>query len=359
MRAFYEDGLLEKLREGDAISVFGSDVVVKPIPDLQDKGVLDPREFELAKKTLAARTALNPSIENLRQETGFPNINLNTVEIITKVTPLEWNGIGFSLWSYAPRKPFGKKDRKAVIYMHGGSYFAGSVYGEENPLKYLAEKGDCVVFNVDYSLAPEFPFPIALEQLGVALKYVKEHAEELGIDAGQIYLSGDSAGGNIVLGYCTQEDAIKVAGLILFYPATALAFDVLPFEWKESDYEMDPAYKPYIVPRLVLGRSDGNIGPLPRLISSVYLRHGEPLTDVRVSPLFADPKCFPRTLLFTSEYDGLRIQGEYFAAKLNKSGVDCRCIRYSGVHHAFLDKFGYFPQAEDAILESARFMVEK
>ena len=358
MRAYYEDDLLIALKGGKKESVFGGDVLIKAIPDDFRDGVLDPREFDLAKKTLAERTAMNPTLENLRQQMGFPNINLNTIEIITRVIPLEKDGISFALWSYAPRKPFGKKNRKAVLYVHGGSYIAGSVYAEENPLKYLVEKADCVVFNLDYSLAPEYPFPVALEQLEMALAYIKEHSDELGIDPNEIYLSGDSAGANIVLGECTLHESPCVAGLILFYPATALALDSLPFPWRESDYAMDPAYRDFIIPRLILGRSDENIGPLAKLISTFYLRHGESLSDLRVSPLFAPASCFPKTLLFTAEFDGLRLQGEYFAAKLNKSNVPCKCIRYRGIHHGFLDKFGHFPQAEDAILEAAAFLNE-
>ena len=348
--------LLDALKQGKTEEVFGSPVLIKPIPDDARPGVLDPREFDLAKKTLAERKAMSPTLQNLREETGFPNLNLNTVEIITKVIHLDYNGLPFDLWMYVPRKPFGKKDRKAVIYVHGGSYIAGSVYGEENPLKYLAEVAGCAVFNLDYSLAPEHPFPCALEETKIAIDYVKAHAEELGINPDELFLSGDSAGANIVLGACESYAPSDFKGLILLYPAVALNLESLPFEWRESDYEMDETYKPYIVPRLILGRSDSNVGPLATLISSFYLRNGESRADKRVSPLYHNGSLFPKMILFTAEYDGLRIQGEYFAAKVNKEGGQCRCIRYKGIHHGFIDKFGYFPQASDAMLEAAAFM---
>ncbi len=356
MRAAYDSSLLEALSAGEKHDVFGSPVVIKPIPDDARPGVLDPREFELAKKTLEARKAMIPTLENLRKETGFPNLNLNTVEIITKVIPLEYQGIAFNLWMYVPRKPFDEGDRKAVIYAHGGSFIAGSVYGEENPLKYLSELADCAVFSLEYSLAPEHPFPCALEELLVAASYVKEHASELGIDKDNIFLSGDSSGANLALAAFNTLRKEDYKGLILWYPAVSLALESLPFEWKESDYEMEEAYKPYIIPRLILGRSDANIGPLVMLISSFYLRSHESRTDTRVSPLNLPGTRFPKILLFTAEYDGLRLQGEYFSSKVNKEGGACTCIRYKGVHHAFIDKFGYFPQAEDSLLEAAAFI---
>ncbi len=358
MRPEFDPKLLENFSKVGEIEVFDSPVTLKPIPDLDKPGVLDPREFELAKKTLAARVSMARTLENLREETGFPNLNLNTVEILTKTFPLEYQGLPFNLWMYVPRKPFGEGDRKAVIYVHGGSFIAGSVYGEENPMKYLAEIADCAVFNVDYSLAPEHPFPCALEEVKVAFEYVRSHASELGIDPSQIYLAGDSAGANLALGAAEAYTPSDIKGLILWYPLVAMNLETLPFSWKEEDYEMEESYKPYIIPRLVLGRSDANIGPLAMLIGAFYLRNGEARNDKRVSPLYHNGSLFPKMLMFTAEYDGLRIQGEYFASKVNKEGGSCRCIRYQGVHHAFIDKFGYFPQASDSLLEAAKFLKE-
>ena len=357
MRAFYEDSLLKGFASCGEIEVFGNKITVKPIPDVATPGVLDPRELDLAKKTLEERKATPLSLENLRKE-GFPNINLNTVEIITKVYHLEHDGLGFDLWHYVPRKPFGVSKRKAVLYVHGGSYITGSVYGEENPMKYLAEIAGCAVFNLDYSLAPEHPFPCALNEVVEAVRYLKENADNLGIDEKAIYLAGDSAGANLALAACPSFESSSLNGLILFYPAVAMNLESLPFEWKESDYEMQEAYKPFILPRLILGRSDANISPLAKLLASFYLRNGESRSDPRVSPLYLHASSFPKMLLFTAEYDGLRIQAEYFASKVNKEGGDCRCIRYKGIHHAFLDKFGYFPQAEDALWEAKRFLGE-
>ena len=359
MRASYDDSLLSALAASSKEEeVFGSPIFIKPIPDDSRSGVIDPREFELAKRTLEARKAMPQTLQNLREETGFPNLNLNTAEIITKVFPIEGDGLPFDLWMYVPRKPFGKKNRKAVIYAHGGSYIAGSVYGEENPMKYLAEIADCPVFNVDYSLAPEYPFPTQLNQVEEAIRYVIAHAEELGIDPNQIYLSGDSAGANLALSVCQRFPKGTISGLILWYPVVSLSLETLPFAWRESDYEMQEAYKPYIIPRLILGRSDANIGPLVKLISSFYLRNGEKRDDPRISPLYYRGDSFPKMILFTAEYDGLRLQGEYFAAKVNKEGGACRCYRYRGLHHGFIDKFGYFPQAEDSVKLAAKFMEE-
>ena len=358
MRPDFDPQLLSKLQTGETKEVFGSPVFIKPIPDDSRPGVLDPREFALAKKTLEQRKAIPLTLENVRKEEGFPNIDQTTVEITTKTIPLEREGISFSLCMFAPKALLDKKNQKALLFVHGGSYVSGSVKENANPLKYLAQIAECVVFSLEYSLAPEYPFPCALEETKESIEYLKGHAVELGIDPNQIYLGGDSAGANLALGACESYRPSDFKGLVLFYPVVALNFDSLPFAWKETDFEMDPEYKPYILPRLVLGRSDGKIDPFAMLISAFYLRHGESRSDKRASPLYHTGSLFPKMILFTAEFDGLRQQGEYFAAKVNKEGGQCKCIRYKGVHHAFLNKFGHFPQADDAILEVASFMKE-
>ncbi len=354
----FDPKLLLALQGGQSEEVFGSNVLIKPIPDDPRPGVLDPREYELAKKTLEKRKASMPTLENLRKEPSFPNIDQTTAEIVTKTITLDYEGLPFELWMFAPKTLVERKGNKTVLYVHGGSYITGSAKDNANAMKYLAESGNCVVFSLEYSLAPEHPFPCALEETKIAIDYLKGDAGALGIDPNCIFLSGDSAGANLVLGACESYKPSDFKGLILFYPVVALNFDSLPFEWKESDFEIDPEFKPYILPRLILGRSDGKIDPLALLISAFYLRNGESRSDKRVSPLYHHGGLFPKTLLFTAEFDGLRQQGECFAAKVNKEGGSCKCIRYKGVHHAFLDKFGCFPQADDAIAESAKFINE-
>ena len=70
-----------------------------------------------------------------------------------------------------------------------------------------------------------------------------------------------------------------------------------------------------------------------------------------VSPIYADLSGMPFTGIFTAEYDGLRVQAEYYSRLLDKAGIPNKHIRYRGVTHAFLDYFGILPQAQAALLE--------
>jgi acetyl esterase/lipase len=67
--------------------------------------------------------------------------------------------------------------------------------------------------------------------------------------------------------------------------------------------------------------------------------------------LAASFKGLPRTLVATAEFDGLRIQGEVYGKLLREAGGDVRILRYNGMVHAFIDRLGFVPQAEDLALE--------
>lgn len=91
----------------------------------------------------------------------------------------------------------------------------------------------------------------------------------------------------------------------------------------------------------------------PNLIGDVYLQGNAESIDPRVSPLHADLGGLPETLIVTAEFDGLRLENEAYARKLARSGVKTKLIQYNGTDHAFMDKIGLYPQAEDCMNEIA------
>src|SRR5204863_2631754 len=90
----------------------------------------------------------------------------------------------------------------------------------------LAHEGELIVTSVDYRLAPEHPFPAAVDDSLSATKWVADNAKQLGIDAGRLMVGGDSAGGNLaaVVALAARDgDGPKLAGQVLIYPATDFA----------------------------------------------------------------------------------------------------------------------------------------
>ena len=348
---FYDQALIDELlKPGHVIKVFGQDVEIKDIPDDKRSGVLDPREFDIALKTLKDRQNTPFTLEAIRNQTGFPNTNINVKEIIIDVNFLDVNGFKLRVWSYRLRRSNNNK-RPAIIYIHGGSWFAGSPFVSENTCRYMAETMDAVVFNVEISNAPERPFPCSLNDAKATVNFVYENAEKLGIDNSKITITGDSSGANIAAVTCLSEVGDKIASQVLYYPCVTTFLEGCPFTWDIKDFEMDPNYAPYISPRLNLGRSDGQgMDEAMFMIMRMYLQHGEDRKNPLISPLYGDYKIFPKTIIFSAEYDGLRIQDEYFSAKLKEAGVPCLTIRFRGIYHAFVDKIGILPQAEASIL---------
>lgn len=84
-------------------------------------------------------------------------------------------------------------------------------------------------------------------------------------------------------------------------------------------------------------------------MTGFYLASPEQASEIYASPIKADMKGLPKTLLITMEYDYLREEGEACGAKMKKAGVDVTCIRYGGTIHATFDRLHYAPQSEDMI----------
>lgn len=352
MKHYTDDYLCELKNDITSSFSFGSPISIKPIPFVKKSGVLDPLEKEIALKTIAERVSTPITVEAIRRQTGFPSLNLNEVQILDDVLSFRLDKRCFRVWKYVRRFPSDIAARKAVIYIHGGSYFASRASFYENSSKFLAEKADCVVFNIDYSLAPEHPFPCAYDECKHVLKHIYRNAKKYGIDRNKIILVGDSVGAQIAASINESELSFMVAMSVLYYPSCCLDFNSSSlFSWKESDYEIADEDRPYIIPRLVLGRSDGQGNALLMdMIVKLYVQHGEDLKRYELSPIFGDFKKIKKCLIFSAEFDGLRPQSELLAHRIRQAGGDVKCIRYKGIHHGFLDKFGYLPQAEDSLL---------
>ncbi len=111
-----------------------------------------------------------------------------------------------------------------VVYFHGGGWVVGSLDSHHAHAARIANETGSVVVNVGYRLAPEDPFPAAIDDAEVATQWVHDHIGEYGGDKGKLAVGGDSAGGNlaaVVAVYC-RDHGVKLAAQLLLYPATDL-----------------------------------------------------------------------------------------------------------------------------------------
>ena len=222
--------------------------------------------------------------------------------------------------------------------------------------RYLAEQANAVVAVPEYHLAPEHRWPAALEDCWRLLCRLHAQAETRGIDPARITVAGDSAGGNLAA-LCAHRDRDRSLGMVnsqvLYYPALSVreTDGLKDYHFGLEDYIYDDAQSEWIVPRILAiwnagKRSEDN-----------YLPEGVNSRMASVSPLWdSDFSGLPRTLLITAQYDYLTSQAKTYAHYLAAAHVPVTWVNYCGVGHAFVDKCGVYPQADDSLKMAAEFV---
>jgi len=205
----------------------------------------------------------------------------------------------------------------AVVYYHGGGFVTGDLETHDGFCRALAAGARCRVVAVDYRLAPEHPFPAAVDDGLAAFRWVAQRAGGLGIDAARIAVAGDSAGGNLsaVISIKAREDARRPCLQVLLYPAVDLTCA------DPSHAEMGHGY--FLTEELI----------------GWFLDHyaaGVDRTDPGLSPIFApDLRGAPPALIYTAGFDPLRDEALRYAERLRAAGVPARHWEFPGLIHGF------------------------
>lgn len=356
MHADYDPSLAAALAAEDCTETSGGLTVhIKHVPDAPWPG-FDPRELDGVKALtarLAAAPAGKPTIAQQRAQMGGVNYNLNRAEIHTRYLEVPTTAGPVPVWVCFPRDLTGA--HPALLYVHGGAFRAGTPFHVENACRLIAERADCPVFNIDYSLPPEHPCPIPAIQVYEVLCWVHAHAHEFRADADRLVMAGDSAGGNLTA-VCAQADNDRnthyLRAQVLLYAKLLFLNDALPGYVRDlSVIRMAPEQAHLLPFCTMIGSDEANAGD-----AEVYLQGRYTGTEPFVSPMLGRLEGLPRTLLLLAEYDGLRLEGEHYAKLLLAAGVPCRVVRYCGVCHGFFDELGIVPQAEAAADEIAALL---
>jgi acetyl esterase len=215
------------------------------------------------------------------------------------------------------------------VNLHGGGFIMGQAEMDDPWCRIIATKANCVVVNVDYRLAPEYKFPIPLEETYGVVKWLYNNPQILGISPAHIAVGGHSAGGNIAAAICLlarERKEFPLLTQILDYPPLDLA--------------TDPAQKtkpPTAIPPL-----------MAKFFNQCYLRLGEDAHNPLISPVFADTFTdLPPALIIVAENDSLAQEEELYAQHLQNAGVTVMLKKYKGASHAFTHN-GPLEMAEDA-----------
>jgi epsilon-lactone hydrolase len=224
---------------------------------------------------------------------------------------------------------------RTVLYLHGGGFTIGSPATHRALAAHLAAAGAATVHLLDYRLAPEHPFPAALDDALDAYHWLLAQ----GIPATRIVVAGDSAGGHLAATLAAELCRMgrpAPAGIVLFSPWADLTCE-LSLEWDRECRD------PYIVP--ALGRRFG------------MLYAGEhDFEDPRLALLRCTTTGLPPFLIQAGGADALRADAEHLAEVLTEIGVSCELQIWRGQMHVFQVLHMLLPEARAAMRETARFV---
>lgn len=229
------------------------------------------------------------------------------------------------------------ESRGLVVYFHGGGWVLGSRVSTDSAVRFLADQAEVDVLSVDYRLAPEHPFPAAIDDALAAWQYAVAQAPAWGIDPSRIVVAGDSAGGNIsaVLAQELRGAAVQPCLQLLFFPVTDLS-------------TKHPSYAEF---------ADGFFLTERQMdwYRDHYLADPAQALDPRASPLLAgDLSGVAPAYVAVAGFDPLRDEGVAYARRLEEAGVPVRLAREGDLIHAFINITAVSPSAHAATLRAAR-----
>jgi acetyl esterase/lipase len=233
-----------------------------------------------------------------------------------------------------------------ILYIHGAGWVFGNSHTHDRLIRELAAGTGAAVVFPNYSLSPENPFPVAIEESYAVAQWVAANGRDRSLDGTRMAVAGDSVGGNMSAALTIlskQRSGPAFAAQVLFYPVTDANFDTGSYQqfgegfflrrdamqWFWDQYTKDPAE-----------RAQAIASPLRATIDE--------LTGL------------PPALVITAEADVLRDEGEAYANKLRQAGVAVTSVRYQGIIHDFvmLNALRGTHAAQAAITQAIGFLAE-
>jgi len=224
-----------------------------------------------------------------------------------------------------------------LVYFHGGGFVVGDLDTHDNTCRFLARSSGARIVSVDYRLAPECPFPAALDDAVAAFRSVAEQCSDLGGHPGRLGVGGDSAGGNLAVGVARasrDQAGPAPAFQLLFYPWLDLATRRPSHGLFGDGFYLTESDLDWYRERYLSGEGDAR--------------------DPGCSPLLADNlDGLPPAYVATAGFDPLRDEGEEYAARLRAAGVPVAARRHTGLIHGFVNTVSVGRVGREAVLEAA------
>ncbi len=282
----------------------------------------------MAARGAASLADLTPEAARVQYNAGYAANQLDH-EDVAETCETVWGGVPVKIW-----RGLGAPQTKsrALLYLHGGGWVIGGIHSHEEICRRIANRARATVAAPDYRLAPETPFPGAIEDCITTLRHLGDESVSLGIDPRRIAVAGDSAGGNLaaVIALLARDSAAPpVAAQLLIYPNTDQAQDGESFRRFGEGYGLSAREMAWF--------------------RGHYLPDTEAWRDWRAAPLRAPSLAgvAPAATLLAG-HDVLYSEGAAYAERLEReSCAITRC--WPGQIHGFLSMSALIPEATEAL----------
>jgi acetyl esterase len=261
-----------------------------------------------------------------------------SVASVTDVPMPRGDGSALLARLYRPVSSGPDESLPVAIYFHGGGWCIGDVGSHDSLCRQIANLSGCAVLSVDYRLAPEYPFPAAVEDALFATEWARDNAGLLGIDADRIALAGDSAGGNLAIVtalFARDRKTVAIRFLVLIYPSTEMLSARASRDLFGQGFLLDRESLVWFYTR--------------------YLTKGDEVDDWRASPMRAESLAnLPPMLLVTAECDPLTDDCLAFAERVRRDGGEVEHLGVAGMVHGFVTLGKLFSEAGAVLVEVSR-----
>ena len=242
----------------------------------------------------------------------LPAADVSEKTIIVDGKPLKLNIV----------RPAGAKGvLPAFIFVHGGGWILGDFPTHERFVRDLVTDSGAVAVFVNYTPSPEARYPVAINEIYAATKWVAENGAQINVDGKRLAITGNSVGGNmatVVALMAKAKGGPALRAQVLFWPVTNANFENTSYDQYANDH--------FLTKNMM------------KWFWDAYTTDPKQRQEIYASPLLATTeqlKGLPPTLVQSAEKDVLRDEGEAYARKLDAAGVNVVATRYNGMIHDF------------------------